>query len=241
MVSEAQQRHESRRHLTQPMMHRNQVILAHIGLACMVAKRQSLRGTEEFDDLKQESTLGLIAGVENFDHGRGLKPSSYLISRANGQVLHYRRDRATSIRIPWRLRDLYVRGQRLQEQRQKMGLERLSDDDLASSLNVSMDRWQDAVFSQVNTKVLSLDDDELERIDFKRDDNHLEWLRNVLPNLSKNHRALLMAHLVDGMSIKQLALIMQITPTCVRERLRASIKLLKKWAELDGLLLKFQG
>ena len=241
MVSEAQQRHESRRQLTKPMMHRNQMILSHIGLACVVARRQSLRGPEEFDDLEQESTLGLIVGVENFDHGRGVKPSSYLISRANGQVLHYRRDRATSIRIPWRLRDLYVRGQRLQEQRQKMGLERLSDDDLASSLNVSMDRWQDAVFSQVNTKVLSLDDDELERIDFKRDDNHLEWLRNVLPNLSKNHRALLMAHLVDGMSIKQLALIMQITPTCVRERLRASIKLLKKWAELDGLLLKFQG
>ena len=241
MVSEAQQRHESRRQLTKPVMHRNQMILSHIGLACMVARRQSLRGPEEFDDLEQESTLGLIVGVENFDHGRGVKPSSYLISRANGQVLHYRRDRATSIRIPWRLRDLYVRGQRLQEQRQKMGLERLSDDDLASSLNVSMDRWQDAVFSQVNTKVLSLDDDELERIDFKRDDNHLEWLRNVLPNLSKNHRALLMAHLVDGMSIKQLALIMQITPTCVRKRQRASIKLLKKWAELDGLLLKFQG
>ena len=240
MVSEAQQRHESRRHLTQPMMHRNQMILEHIGLACMVARRQSLRGPEEFDDLEQESTLGLIVGVENFDHGRGLKPSSYLISRANGQVLHYRRDRATSMRIPWRLRDLYVRGQRLEEKRQKMGLERLSDVDLAASLNVSLDRWQDAIYSQVNTKVLPLDNDELEHIDFKRDDKHLEWLRNVLPNLSKNHRALLLAHLVDGMSIKQLALKMQITPTCVRERLRTSIKQLKKWAELDGLLVKFQ-
>ena len=241
MVSEAQQRHESRRRLSKPMMQRNQMILENIGLACMLARRQSLRGPEEFEDLEQESILGLIVGVENFDHLRGLKPSSYLISRAKGQVLHYRRDRATSIRIPWRLRDLYVRGQRLQEQRQKKGLERLSDVDLAASLNVSLDRWQDAVFSQVSTKILPLNDDELERIDIKSNDKNLEWLRNVLPNLSKNYRDLLLAHLVDGMSIKQLALIMQITPTCVRKRLKISIKLLKKWAELDGLLLKFQG
>ena len=240
MVSEAQQRHESRRHLTKPMIQRNQMILENIGLACMVARRQSLRGPEEFEDLEQESTLGLIVGVENFDHVRGVKPSSYLISRANGQVLHYRRDRATSIRIPWRLRDLYVRGQHLQEQRQKLGLERLSDVDLSASLNVSLDRWQDAVFSQVSTKVIPMNDDELERIDLKTDDKHLEWLRNVLPNLRKNYRDLLLAHLVDGMSIKQLASIMQITPTCVRKRLRISIELLKKWAELDGLLLTFQ-
>ena len=240
MVSEAQQRQESRRHLSKPIMQRNQMILEHIGLACTVARRQSLRGPEEFEDLKQESTLGLIVGVENFDHVRGVKPSSYLISRANGQVLHYRRDRATSIRIPWRLRDLYVRGQYLQEQRQKLGLERLSDVDLSASLNVSLDRWQDAVFSQVSTKVIPMNDDELERIDLKTDDKHLEWLRNVLPNLRKNYRDLLLAHLVDGMSIKQLASIMQITPTCVRKRLRISIELLKKWAELDGLLLTFQ-
>ena len=217
------------------------MILEHIGLACLVAKRQSLRGPEEFEDLEQESTLGLIAGVENFDHVRGVKPSSYLISRANGQILHYRRDRTTSIRIPWRLRDLFVRGLHLQEQRQKLGFERLSDVDLAASLNVSLDRWQDAVFSQVSTKVLPLNDNEIESNDFKNDDKHLEWLRNVLPNLSQNYRDLLLAHLVDGINIKQLASIMQITPTCVREKLRISIELLKKWAELDGLLLTFQG
>ena len=241
MVSEAQQRHESRRNLTKAMMHRNQMILEHIGLACLVARRQSLRGPEELEDLEQESTLGLILGVENFDHKRGVKPSSYLISRANGQVLHYRRDRSTSIRIPWRLRDLYVRGERLQEKREKLGLERLNDVDLAASLNISLDRWQNAVFSQVNTKFMPLNDEELERVDFKKDDKHLEWLRNVLPNLSQNYRDLLLAHLVDGMSIKQLASIMQITPTCVRERLKVSIELLKKWAELDGLLLTLQG
>ena len=237
MVSEAQRRHELRRHLAKSIKQRNQMILDHIGLACMVARRQSARGPEEFDDLKQESTLGLIMAVENFDHERGVKPSSYLISRANGQVLHYRRDRATGIRIPWRLRDLYVKGQRVQEKRQKMGLERLSDVHLAASLNVSLDRWEDAVFSQISTKINTLNNDELERINLDADDKHLEWLKNVLPNLSKIRRDLLLAHLVDGLSVKQLASMMQITPSLVHRMLKTSIELLKKWAELDGLLL----
>ena len=88
--------------------HRNQQILQHLGLAHLVAKRQQQQGPEDFDDLLQEARLGLIAGVERFDASRGLKPSSYLISRANGQVMHYRRDRAAMLRIPWRLREQSV-------------------------------------------------------------------------------------------------------------------------------------
>ena len=219
-------------------MQRNQMILEHIGLACMVAKRQSLRGPEEFDDVEQESILGLIMAVENFDHERGVKPSSYLISRANGQVLHYRRDRAASIRIPWRLRDLFIKGQRIQENREKMGLKNLSDVDLAASLKVSLNRWEDAVASQISTKVNRLNDNQLEQIDFNKDDKHLEWLNNALPNLSQKYRDLLLAHLVDNISIKQLALMMQITPSLARRMIKISINLLQRWAELDGLVIK---
>ena len=99
--------------------HRNQQILQHLGLAHLVAKRQQQQGPEDFDDLLQEARLGLIAGVERFDASRGLKPSSYLISRANGQVMHYRRDRAAMLRIPWRLRDLAVRAGRLSQRLQQ--------------------------------------------------------------------------------------------------------------------------
>ena len=222
-------------------MQRNQQVLEHIGLACMVGRRQSLRGPEELDDMMQESKLGLIIGIDNFDHDRGWKPSSYLISRSNGQVLHYRRDRASTIRIPWRLRDLYVKGQQVQEKRQKMGLKRLSDVDLAVSLNVSVNRWQDAVFAQASTRVHSLSEDELERIDCRKSDKHLEWLRNVLPRLDKKHRDLLLAHLIDGISIKHLSSITKISPTGIRRRLRTSIELLKSWAELDGFMLELNG
>ena len=52
------------------------------------ARRQEQRGAEEFDDLLQESRVGLIRGLERFDRQRGVHPSSYLLSRANDQNLH---------------------------------------------------------------------------------------------------------------------------------------------------------
>ena len=75
------------------MARRNQQALKHLGLAHCAARRQQQRGPEEFDYLQQEYRIGLIRGLERFDRQRGLRLSSYLLSRAIGQILHYRRDR----------------------------------------------------------------------------------------------------------------------------------------------------
>ena len=72
--------------------------------------RQNLRGPEERDDLEQEARVGVIRGCERFDPQRAVRPSTFLSTAANGQVLHFRRDRANTIRVPWRLRDTYVKG-----------------------------------------------------------------------------------------------------------------------------------
>ena len=141
MVLNARQRHEERRCLPPGTNERNQKVLQHLGLAHCVAMRQRHRGPEERDDLLQEACLGLIQGLQKFDPSRGLRPSSYLMSRANGQILHYRRDRSRMVRIPWRLQDLYVSGQRLKQERTQKGLPPLSDRSIAVHLKVSPQRW----------------------------------------------------------------------------------------------------
>ena len=78
------------------------------------------------------------------------------MSRANGQVLHYRRDRSRMVRIPWRLHDLYVSGQRLQQQRTQNGLPPLSDRSIAVRLKVSPQRWLDACAAEVSKKMRGL-------------------------------------------------------------------------------------
>ena len=123
------------------MARRNQHALNHLGLAHCAARRQQQRGPEEFDDLLQESRVGLTRGLERFDRQRGVHPSSYLLSRATGQILHYRRDRSRTIRISWRLRDLYAAGSKIQREREQNRLPSFSDQELAAKLLVKLERW----------------------------------------------------------------------------------------------------
>ena len=162
MVFNAHQRHEGRRCLPKGTRDRNQLVLKHMGLAHCVATRQQQRGPEEHDDLLQEARLGLIQGMDNWDPSRGFRPSSYLMSRANGQVLHYRRDRSRMVRIPWRLQDLYVSGQRLQQERMQKGLPLLDDSSIAERLRVTLQRWLDATAAEVSKKIMPIGNLDLE-------------------------------------------------------------------------------
>ena len=90
----------------------------------------------------------MIRGLERFDQQRGLRSSSYLLLRATGQILHNRRDLSRTIRIPWRLRDLYAAGMKIQRKREQNRQPLLSDQDLAAELSVRPERWAAAVESQ---------------------------------------------------------------------------------------------
>ncbi len=146
--------------LPESIQKRNQAVIEHLGLAHLAATRQATRGAEELDDLIQEARLGLIMAIEKFDANRGFKISSYAMARANGHILHFRRDRSQIVRVPWRLRDLYTRGMRLQQMQQNDGLNPLTEEQLASQLNVSSDRWHQAAEAVWQTHLVSLDANE---------------------------------------------------------------------------------
>ena len=82
MTSGASALSEQHRHLPGTIRTRNLVALKHLGLAGLAAKRQQLHGPEEWEDLMQEASIGVLRGAERFDPNRGLKPSTYLLSCA---------------------------------------------------------------------------------------------------------------------------------------------------------------
>ena len=133
MISQLHLRKESRRSLPPCIARRNQQALKHLGQAHCTARRQEQRGPEEVDDLLQKSHVELIRDLQRFDRQRALRPSSYLLSRAIGQILHCRRDRARTIRIPWRLRDLYTAGMKIEREREQNRQVLLSDQDLPTN------------------------------------------------------------------------------------------------------------
>ena len=237
MVLNPRQRHEQRRCLPPGTKERNQKVLQHLGLAHCVATRQRQRGPEERDDLLQEACLGLIQGVENLNPSRGFRPSSYLMSRANGQVLHYRRDRSRMVRIPWRLQDLFVSGQRLQEKRTQRGLPPLNNRSIAAHLKVSPQRWLDAYAAEVSKKRTAIETLDLQSPRDANPDPQAEWLQGVLPKLAPIHQTLLKQHWIEGVRLRELALSHRISQRRLKQMLEDAITSLRLLAAQDGLLV----
>ena len=230
------QRREQRRDLPPALRQRNTTVLNHLGIAGMIASRQTQRGPEERDDLEQEARVGLIRGWERFDPKRGLKPSTFLSTAANGQVLHYRRDRASTIRVPWRLRDTYVKGQKLQQEQLQRGEPPLVDAQLAVALNITVQRWQEACCSQQAERMVPID--AIQEQASGPDDGALEerWLDRALQMLKPQQRQLLQRHFIHGDSVRRIASETGIPQLQLRNSIRKAVQLLRRWAELDGLL-----
>ena len=236
MINQHHWRHEQRRPLPDALRRRNHRVLQHLGLARLVAKRQRRQGPEEYDDLLQEACLGLIAGVDRFDASRGLKPSSYLLSRANGQVMHYRRDRAATLRIPWRLRDLAVRAGRLRDGLSPESQPPRSRQGLARRLGVTETRLQDAFAALHCARSQSLDAMPCELPDERALDDQREWLVKAMVELDPEQRRVLQAHLIDGQSLREVARRQNVRAGGLRSVIQAGIARLQELAERDGEL-----
>ncbi|OUX72760.1 MAG: RNA polymerase subunit sigma [Synechococcus sp. TMED90] len=216
------QRREQHRPIPASIQKRNGLVLQHLGLAHHAANRQLPRGGGEYDDLCQEACLGLVKSLDRFEPSRGHQVSSYAMPKATGQILHYRRDRLHTLRIPWRIKDLHSRGMRLQEQRLHAGQAPFSDTDLAAALGVSPRRWQQAKSAHQDQRLVSLNapiskgdradaTDAGERIDqlpcagSDGQDPQQRWLQEVLQGLDPDHRRWLWSYWIDGVPLSQLA------------------------------------
>jgi RNA polymerase sigma-B factor len=70
-----------------------------------IALRYVHRG-EPLQDLEQVATVGLIHAVDRFDPDRGLDFLTFAVPTISGEVKRWFRDRAWSVRVPRRLKEL---------------------------------------------------------------------------------------------------------------------------------------
>ena len=254
LSSQSLRRREQRRSLPKPILERNDAVLEHLGLAHHAAIRQAARYPGEQDELVQEGCLGLIHGLANFDPQRGCRISTYVLARVHGQILHFRRDRQHVLRIPWRLKDLHSRGMRLRAQRLQERLEPLDETGLAASLDVTVERWREALMAHALGHVDSLDvapaiqavDGELRSslldqivalpvmsastFEADEEEPRLRWLQGALKALEPRQRCWLLARYVDNIPIRDLALKEKVAPGLLRKAIREALSLLRQAA-----------
>jgi RNA polymerase sigma-B factor len=85
---------------------RERLIQQYMPLVKSLARRHSKRG-EQYEDLVQVGSIGLIKAVDRFDPERGVEFGAFAIPNIAGEIKRYIRDRAWPIKIPRRLQELH--------------------------------------------------------------------------------------------------------------------------------------
>ena len=106
----------------------------HLGLAHQQAQRFARRWGMPVEELLSPAYEGLCKGAIGFDPSRGHRPSSYLVPKVKGELLHYIRDTGFAVRISHRLRELWIRARRPVAQG-------LSDEQISEQLGVPLPLW----------------------------------------------------------------------------------------------------
>lgn len=93
---------------------RDRLIEDFLPLVRSLARRYSGRG-EQIDDLEQVASVGLIKAIERFDLDRDVELMTYVFPTVVGELKRHFRDRAWSVTVPRRLKELHYRLSRLLE------------------------------------------------------------------------------------------------------------------------------
>lgn len=136
---------------------RNRLVDMNIGLVRREAHRWLHNSGENFDDLMQVGSIGLIRAIERFDLQKGFAFSSFAIPYIRGEIQHYLRDKGTVVRIPRRWQTLQSRSAKAIRQLQEDLNRRPSDQEVADELEITVEEWQQVRIASSNRHLLSLD------------------------------------------------------------------------------------
>ena len=85
---------------------RNRIVNKYLYLPEIISKKFLNRGLD-YDDIYQIGCVALIKAVERFDPDKGVKFVSFAAPTILGEIKRYFRDKASVIRIPRRIYEIY--------------------------------------------------------------------------------------------------------------------------------------
>jgi RNA polymerase sigma-B factor len=92
-------------HLRGDTSARDRLVEMYMPLVGSVAKRYA-RGGEDYEDLVQVGSIGLIKAIDRFDLNRGSELASFAVPTISGEIKRHLRDRGETVRLPRGLAEL---------------------------------------------------------------------------------------------------------------------------------------
>jgi RNA polymerase sigma factor for flagellar operon FliA len=210
---------------------RDVLLETYLPLVRTIAERvlQTLPKSIELDDLQSAGVFGLMDAIDGFDLTRGIKFKTYCTTRIRGSILDELRSQ------DWVPRLVRLKAHRLDKATRKLEgeLGRTPNTfELATELGVSIEELSDTQEEASARAIFSLsekwddgdDDKDLEKVEILADKNgedpvHSIHQRDVLEvitrNLTKKERLIIIMYYYEGLTMREIGEIMELTESRV--------------------------
>ena len=223
---------------------RNQIMNMNFGLVKKEAYHWNNQCHENYDDLLQVGSIGLIRAIERFDIDKGNAFSSFAIPYIRGEIQHYLRDKSYTLRIPRRWLELRQQSSSFIRNFRERFYRQPTDSEIAQFLEISLKEWQDIDLAYRNRQPISLDvsvnndnDTSTSLGDLVPDPQHRSFqlvyedrlrLQQALSELEDRTRNVLEFVFLQDLTQKETAKLLGISVVTVSRQLKKGVNSLKK-------------
>ncbi len=195
---------------------RNEIVSRYIYLVEILAKKFINRGVE-YDDIYQVACVALINAVERFDINANVKFVSFATPTIIGEIKRYFRDKASVIRIPRRIYEVYqkvnqARDFLMQKNKRVPRVDEIADYlqlpeetilEIIESWNVyKIQSFDQTIFEEDDLELhetIGEDDETFERI------NNRDFLENVIKNFDGPEKTFIRLRYFENKTQKEIA------------------------------------
>lgn len=219
---------------------RNKLVRLNVGLVRKIAHRISHQCAEPYEDLEQIGYLGLIRAIERFNPSQGCAFSSFAVPYIRGEMLHFLRDRGSSIKVPRRWQDMQKEGQKIRAELAKVTGRQPQDAEVSERLGVSVHEWREIKMATRNRLPLSLDATVCQQADstitlgetlpdaryqhLQRLEEDRQQIQHALNQLESKTRAAIEFVFFNDLSRKEVAERISVSPMTVTRRIQRGLE-----------------
>lgn len=220
---------------------RDRLVQDFMPLITSLARRYGGRG-EQFEDLQQVASLGLVKAIERFDLDRDVELVTYIFPTVVGELKRHFRDRIWAVSVPRRLKELHQQVSRLlEDQTARLGRSPTIAE-LAEAAGVTEEEVVEAIeagraySARSLTSSPELDgDSDFELIDLLEVEEHgyedaenRELLASGIKALDERERRIVQLRFVDGLTQSQIAAEVGVSQMHVSRLIRRALEMLGK-------------
>jgi len=229
---------------------RNHLVRLNAGLVRKIAHRVSHQCAEPYEDLEQIGYLGLIRAIERFNPAQGCAFSSFAVPYIRGEMLHFLRDRGSTVKVPRRWQDLQKEGQRVRLELAKESGRQPMDSEIAEELGIGVQEWREIRLAVRNRLPLSLDAT-VQQLDssitlgetlpdaryqaMQRLEEDRQQLQRALNQLEDKTRAAIEFVFFSDLSRKEVAERIGVSPMTVTRRIQRGLEQMVSFLQLQTI------